>query len=416
VLVAKAGEIIYQASFGYADGTKKKLTPENKFDIGSVSKEFNGVAIQLLVQRGQVSLDDPLSKFFSQLPQWAQRVKIRHLITYTSGIPNFTPTSSEGDSLIMANLVSLKELSFEPGTNYIYNHYNVFLQMRVIEKVSAMRYADFIAQNLFKPAKMNGAIADLPIADSKMAKAFDQNFVETPYLQSMTGWVRLTAKDLFLWSEALHNFRILDKANLKLLATNFPGGESSLGTVRYNAGTLLWHRHQGSNSNYEALLYSDIKSKVTVVLMTNNQQMKVDGVKDAIFAVINNKAIIIPKKSFYLEIREKALANVEQGLAYYNELKANQKENYDFENEIADLITTGKYVQRRNKFADAIKIFQAALAAGGKPADLSYGYQLIGECYYKLADKTNARLNYQLAAKINPDNKIAANMLEQLDK
>ncbi|GAA4317203.1 hypothetical protein GCM10023149_14650 [Mucilaginibacter gynuensis] len=263
---------------------------------------------------------------------------------------------------------------------------------------------------------MKGAVVDLPVSSPLMAKAFDQDFRTTPYLQSMTGWVRLTAKDLYQWSVYLHNYKILDKASFKELAVNFPNGESSIGTTGFAGDTLLWHRHQGSNSNYEALLYSDLKRGYTVVMMTNNQQMKVDGIKNALFAALANEPVIVPKKSVYLEIREKALANVDRGLDYYRELKANHHDNYDFSFEIGDLISTGKYLLRRNKMDDAIKVFQTAVALQAKPDDIAYGYELIGEAYLKKQDKTNAQVNYKKAVAIDPNNKNAAGMLQEISK
>ncbi|MGF7080150.1 serine hydrolase [Mucilaginibacter sp. UYCu711] len=417
ILVAQKGKIIYENSLGYADGTKSKmLTPAYKFDIGSVSKEFNGAAMMLLQQRGELSLDDPISKFLPDLPEWAAKVKVRHLITYTSGIPVFAPLATEGDSLIRANLKSLTTLQFEPGTAYIYNHYNVYLQMRIVEKVSGKTYKEFITQKIFKPFGMTGAAVDLSPNDPQMARAFDQDFHDSPYYQTMTGWVRLTARDLYKWSAALHQNKLLNKASFMELAQNFPNGESSIGTVGLSNDTLLWHRHQGSNSNYEALLYTDLKRDLTVVMMTNNQQMKVDGIKYAIFAALANQPVTVPKKSVYLEIREKVLADVDKGLTYYHDLKANQQDSYDFSFEIGDLISTGKYILRRNKVDDAIKVFQTAVALKAKPADIAYGYELIGEAYLKKQDKANAQLNYKQAINIDPNNKNAAGMLQQLSK
>jgi CubicO group peptidase (beta-lactamase class C family) len=417
ILVVQKGKIIYENSLGFADGSKTKmLTPDYKFDIGSVSKEFNGAAIMLLQQRGQLSLDDPISKYLPDLPPWAAKVKVRHLITYTSGIPVFAPLAAEGDSLIWANLKSLTALQFEPGTAYIYNHYNVYLQMRIVEKVSGKTYKDFTTQSLFKPIGMKGAVVDLSPSDPTMAKAFDQDFHNSQYFQTMTGWVRLTVKDLYQWSVALNQNKLLTKASFTQLAYNFPNGESSIGTVGFSNDTLAWHRHQGSNSNYEALLYSDLKRDLTVVMMTNNQQMKVDGIKNAIFAALANQPVSVPKKSVYLEIRDKVLADVDKGLAYYQDLKANYQDSYDFTFEIGDLISTGKYILRRNKFDDAIKVFQTAVALKAKPADVAYGYELIGEAYLKKQDKVNAQLNYKQAVNIDPNNKNAAGILQQLSK
>ncbi len=145
ILVARNGKILYASALGSAQADKnKKLDQEMIFDIGSISKEFNGVAIMILKDRKLLSIEGPISKFLPELPDWATKVKIRHLINYTSGIPIFDALAAETDSVIQNNLLSLKLLKFEPGTAYIYNHYNVYLQMRIIERVSGMKYAEFI--------------------------------------------------------------------------------------------------------------------------------------------------------------------------------------------------------------------------------------------------------------------------------
>jgi CubicO group peptidase (beta-lactamase class C family) len=205
ILVARKGKIIYKKAWGYADGRRKKLlTTDMRFDIGSISKEFNGTGIMLLKERGKLSLDDPISKFMPLLPPWAHRVNIRHLINYTSGIPLFDATSAETDNQILGNLMALKALSFEPGSAYIYNHYNVYLQERIIEKVSGLPYADFITENILKPCGINNTIINYPVNGAGMARAFNNEFIETPYAQAMTGWLRLPVTDLYKWTENLH--------------------------------------------------------------------------------------------------------------------------------------------------------------------------------------------------------------------
>ncbi|WP_413670817.1 tetratricopeptide repeat protein [Mucilaginibacter sp. Mucisp86] len=147
---------------------------------------------------------------------------------------------------------------------------------------------------------------------------------------------------------------------------------------------------------------------------TNNQPMKVYGIKFAILAALKGEPVIVPKKSLYLEIRTKVLADPDQGLALYRDLKANHPDKYDFSSEIPDLISTGKYLQRRNKLDDAVKVFTVAVGLNGKAADISYGYELIGECYFKKGDRVRAAENYTKALEIDPKNKNAAGILATL--
>jgi tetratricopeptide (TPR) repeat protein len=151
-------------------------------------------------------------------------------------------------------------------------------------------------------------------------------------------------------------------------------------------------------------------------MMTNNQQMKVYGIKFAILAALQHQPVTVPKKSFYLEIRDKVLADADKGLAYYRELKASHQNVFDFSAEIPDLISTGKYLERRNKLEDAVKVFSLAVALPGKPSDVSYGYELIGECYFKKGNKPLATLNYSRALELDAKNKNAEGMLTELKK
>lgn len=417
ILVMRNGKTLYQGSLGYADGSKKSMLNENMiFDIGSVSKEFNGTSIMILKERKLLSLDDPISKFLPELPEWANKVKVRNLINYTSGIPIFDALSNETDSVIWKNLMSLKQLKAEPGTTYIYNHYNVYLQMRIVEKISGLTYAGFVRKNIFIPCKMSNSVIDQPLSASNAAKAFDSEFRATAYTQGMTGWVRLPAIDLYRWTNALDNYKIINEESYKELAVNFPGGESSIGSTGFENNKLAWHRHQGSNSNYEALLFNNLKDGITIIMMTNNQQMKVDGIKDAITAVVKNTPVTVPRKSVYLEVREKMLADIDKGIAYFNQLKASEQGTYDFSFEIGDLISSGKYLQRRALYDHAIRLFEMAVKLNAKPADVSYGYELMGECYVKKNEKEKAIKAYSKAVEIDPGNKNARGVLLELDK
>ncbi|SFD65366.1 CubicO group peptidase, beta-lactamase class C family [Chitinophaga sp. CF118] len=415
ILIAQKGQIIYEKSLGFAEGSKNiPLTKDMKFDIGSISKEFNGSAILLLCQRGQLSLDDSLTRYFPAFPDWAKQVKIRHLINYTSGIPMLGPAADSTDPLIYNSLISLKALVAKPGTVYIYNHVNVFLQRLIIEKVSGVSYADFVRQNLLQPAGMNASLVDYPVDGPGMARAFDGAGNNTPYAQGTKGWIRLPVDDLYRWTQALHSYKIISPASLNILSENFPGGESSLGTTGFKDDKLIWHQHQGSNYNYEAAFYCDLPEGIAIVMMTNNQQMKVWSLKTTILNILHHQPFTVPRKSLYLTIRDRMLINVNEGLKYYQELKANGQDQYDFSFEIGDLISTGKYLQRRNKYDDAILVFQTAVQLKGRPEDVSYGYELIGECYRSKGDKTDALANYRKALEIFPQNKNASGMIAEL--
>ncbi|MBO9672586.1 MAG: serine hydrolase [Sphingobacteriaceae bacterium] len=417
ILVAQRGKVIYEQSFGFADGTKSlPMKKDLRFDIGSISKEFNGVAIMLLNEKGNLSLDDKLSKYFPEFPAWANDIKIRHLINYTSGIPVFGPAGDGNDSLIYQSLLQLKSLKSAPGSLYIYNAVNVSLQRKIIEKVSGMSYASFLKKYLFKPAGMQLSLVDYPVDANGMARAFDEQGKTTVYEQQTNGWVRLPINDLYKWITALDHNKIISPASFRELSKAFPGGESSIGTSEFKDDTLLWHQHQGSNSNYEAAYYSNVKDRIVIIMMTNNQQMKVWSLKTAILQALGGQNFTIPKKSLYLAIRDRMLADTASGMSYYRKLKKEAQEQFDFSFEIGDLISTGKYLQRRKKFDEAILLFNTAVALKARTEDLSYGYELMGECFYSKGEVVPALTNYQKSLDLNPMNKNSAEMVKKLGK
>lgn len=415
ILVARNGHVIYDKAWGFADaGQTRPLTTAMLFDIGSISKEFNGVSIMLLKEGGKLKLEDPVAKYMPGLPGWASKVQLKHLINYTSGLPNFTVQSDETDAQLLDSINALKSLRFEPGTAYTYAHANVYLQKRIIEKVSGMSYTAFVNRYIFKPCGMKHSIMDASLDRPDVAKAFDNDHQPTPYIQLTSGFPRLTTADLYTFVTRLEAFQIISRDSFDQLALNFPGGESSLGTTGFEDGHLQWHRHQGSNSNYEALVYTDQVQGVSMVLETNNQNFKVDAIKTAILHILKDEPFEVPKKSVYLDIRDKVLHNMDQGLAFYRDIKANGQDKYDFHSEAADLISTGKYLQRRNRFNDAIKIYALAVPLCVRPTDTSYAYELTAECYLKKGDKVQATTWYEKALAADANNKNAKGMLSGL--
>jgi tetratricopeptide (TPR) repeat protein len=225
----------------------------------------------------------------------------------------------------------------------------------------------------------------------------------------------LAARDLYNWSACLSGGELLSESSLERLGTAFGSGESSLGSAQFAAGKLRIHQHQGSGFNNEALLFSSAEDEIDIVLLTNNQNFKLYQLKDAILAILHGQPYVLPKKSIYLDIREGLAANFQEGIANYLRLRESGKQTYDFAAEPFDLINTGRYLMRRNKFDDAITIFQISTTFPLSPADRSFAYSLIAEAWSKKGDSSMAKLYYEKALETDPQNKNARGMLDKLD-
>ena len=109
------------------------------------------------------------------------------------------------------------------------------------------------------------------------------------------------------------------------------------------------------------------------------------------------------------------MEDFDKGIAFYYQIKSSQPNQYDFFNEAIDLYNTGKYLMRRNRFDDAIKIFNLSTMVDIKnTGGMSYAFSLIGDCYLKKGEKDLAVIYYKKAVELDPTNKNAEGMLKEI--
>jgi CubicO group peptidase (beta-lactamase class C family) len=220
VLIAKNNKVIYQKSFGFTDETKQtRLNDKSIFNIGSIAKEFNAVAIMILVERGLLNLDDPISKYNLGLPKWSEKVTTRHLINYASGIPRIenkliVPKNDDEAWKILKNDDTLL---FEPGTGYKYDNGNVFLQRKIIEKVTGVSYQEFVTKNIIKPLKMTNSVFDPKFGYKNRTSCYDMDNVKCPEMEFISGWLWVDINDFYKWIEAMNSNRLISKESFQLI-------------------------------------------------------------------------------------------------------------------------------------------------------------------------------------------------------
>jgi D-alanyl-D-alanine carboxypeptidase len=162
IIVTKDGKTVFRRAYGLADIEKRTpLTPDAVMRIGSITKQFTAVAIMMLEAEGKLGLQDDITKHLPNYPAPKQKVTIEHLLTHTSGIPSYTNKpeymASMAKEMSVAQMIdSFKNdsLEFAPGSQFRYNNSGYFLLGAIVEKVSGVGYADFIAKNIFVPLDM----------------------------------------------------------------------------------------------------------------------------------------------------------------------------------------------------------------------------------------------------------------------
>lgn len=166
VLILKGDEVIFDKGYGLADlNTKAPINGDTFFNIASVSKQFTATSILQLAEKGLLSLEDSVAMYHPEYKSdiW-KKVKIKHLISHTSGVPDarrgltLEQRIHGDDTLAMAYLVDLDYLNFEPESNYEYINPTFVLAGDIVSKVSGKPFPEYVRENIFTPAGMEKAL------------------------------------------------------------------------------------------------------------------------------------------------------------------------------------------------------------------------------------------------------------------
>lgn len=413
VLIAKNNKIIYQKSFGFTDETKQtKLNNKSIFNIGSIAKEFNAVAIMILVERGLLNLDDPISKYNLGLPKWSEKVTTRHLINYASGIPKIenkliVPKNDEEAWKILRNS---DNLLFEPGTNYMYDNGNVFLQRRIIEKVTGMTFQQFVIKNIVNPLKMTNSVFDPTFGTKNRTSCYDMDNLRCPELKFISGWLWVDINDFYKWTEAMNTNHLISKGSFQTLLNNPYAKEEGGSIGRYFEKEDL-QRHNGVSYKFESIFLNDFKNNITIILVSNNLN-RVWDLGHTIHNLMLGKEYEIPKKSIYQAIRKESLYDLNKAIKTYYLLKENSKNEYSFENS-GELNKLGYELLRLGKTNESITIFKLATNEFPTNANL---FDSLGEAYFTDKQYNLALESYKKAISLGGTNGNAEKMIEKIEK
>lgn len=235
VLIAKDGKIIYEKGFGIEDiNTKKSISTQTLFNIGSISKTFVAFGILQLAKENKLSLNDSIYKYFPDFKNTAiaKKVKIYHLLTHTSGLPDIRKTQEDSVFFLSAkdeeNWAPIKQtdtLEFEPGERFNYSNPAFNALALIIEKVSGMKWQEYIKKNIMQPAGMKtSTITDGPYPESGVShgylfdgkKYFEKDYGEEPtFAASGNGGVWSSVDELWKYEQAIQKNIFLDSAWVK---------------------------------------------------------------------------------------------------------------------------------------------------------------------------------------------------------
>ena len=305
-LISENNEIIFDKAFGYSDNEKKEILNLNSaFYLASVSKPFTSTAIMILKEERKLSFDDKLSKFFPDFPIWADEITIEHLLTHTSGIPDYFGLGLRKPDLTNQDVIdllkSVEHLDFDPNTEYKYSNSGYVLLSVIVEKVANEPFHEFLKERIFAPFGMSHTLVfdkskpDVP--NRAIGYDMEGNLADYDILTTGDGGIFSTVQDLYKFERALSSGEIISQGNLKRAFTPhvLDGGKAThygYGWTIANRGTDNRVQHSGGFDGFQTHLEHDFQSNSVIILLSNNGSPYVSRViSHGIRNILQNKAL-----------------------------------------------------------------------------------------------------------------------------
>jgi CubicO group peptidase (beta-lactamase class C family) len=309
------GKLVFAKGYGRSNlELASSVSARTVFRIGSLTKQFTAAAVLRLAERGELKIDDKLSRYLPDFPR-SNEVTLRDLLNHTSGIHNFTEgpvidrISASGATVgqLVADIARQSPLyDFEPGQGWWYSNSNYALLGAVIEKVSGKSWGAFMKSELFDRLDMVDTAADdardvvserasgYSLGGGIPGKFRNARFTDmsVPYA---AGALRSTALDMARWNEALFGGKVLNAASLREMlapgrlrngaenqtAIAWPGGKSfpppagyipgpyAFGLSHYSQDGRRIIGHEGSIAGFDAAMKTYVDDGLTIIVLTN---------------------------------------------------------------------------------------------------------------------------------------------------
>ena len=238
VMVIRDGTIIHSSGYGYADiPNRVPITADSIFRLASVSKQFTAMAIAMLADQGKLDYSDPVGKYVAALSPY-KGVTIRHLLTHTSGLPDYydefdasawveegtLPTNAD----VMAYEGQINKPLFPPGDRYEYSNPAYEALPLIVEAVSGQDFATFMKNRVFEPIGMSASL----IHDHNRPQINQRvlGYSRTPGSYKLnddsplngivgSGGQYSSLEDFYHWDQALYGDALVSQATMKQVFT-----------------------------------------------------------------------------------------------------------------------------------------------------------------------------------------------------
>ena len=290
VLYADKGKVLYKKAFGVADiNTGEQLKTNSSFNLASVSKQFIGMCILLLSEKGELGIDDDVKKYIPELPY--SGITIRNLLTHTSGIPEYFDLYSRyrepldtlnNEKLILLLKTHSPPLDFTPGSAWSYCNTNYVILSTIIERISKQSLQIFIREQIVVPLKLSDTYVYhilLPEVPANHVYGFssvngEHKLNDLINVDGVTGDGNIysSVEDLYKWEQSLYTEKLVKKTTLEQAFKPVKLNDGS--TFNYGFGWGIdkvneQYSHTGGWAGFINIILRDVKNDRTLIVLSS---------------------------------------------------------------------------------------------------------------------------------------------------
>jgi CubicO group peptidase (beta-lactamase class C family) len=291
VLIAQGDNILLSAGYGMADiQSNVRNTPQTRFHIGSVTKQFTAMAVLMLQARGKLDLEDEVCSHIPHCPDDWREITVHQLLTHSSGLPdswqfyadkNRPDVSYDPEEMI--GWFKDAPLGFEPGDRFSYSNTGYLVLGHLVEQVSGQSYKEFLRQEIFEPLEMTNtgyAHEDTDLAVGYSSNGLEAGFMN-PSLAYAAGGLYSTVEDLYRWDRSFYTEELIPRELIDTIFTPFiptpalpfvpPYDQAGYG-YGWFVGERLGHRvagHGGTYNGFRALIERYPDDEISIIILSN---------------------------------------------------------------------------------------------------------------------------------------------------
>ncbi len=430
VLVAQHGEVIFAKGYGYANMEHAiPNTPESKYRIASISKQFTSMLVMQKVAEGKMSLDASVNTYIPDYPSpQGEVVTIHHLLSHTSGMPhyagiqNFFPLYGRKafNHREFVELFWELELMTPPGERYSYSSFGYYLLGYILEEVSGKNFGELLRERILQPLDMqHTGIEDHRQILNNRAMGYDHfldGFLRAEFRDLSTalatGDMYTTPMDMVKWDEALRNHSLLEPSYQNILFEanlNGYGYGWNVGHLKMTENdSLYYQQHTGGTNGFTSISTRLPDDGYYLLVFCNTRPGEIRPIQQNIINVLYQQEVDFKPSIRLTAARILAEEGLQQSLDFLKHLKETPETPGELS--LQHIGGLGRELSSASKHLEAIAFFELGTRLFPESAN---AMMMLGDALLAAGQTPDAVRSYARALLIDPEHSATLRRMEQ---